>query len=474
MLAFNRNCLSCFAFAVIFSVTVCVHAAQLFYEDFEDPVVDNTVETVPIGWVSVTGSDAGLSDTPVTGKTGDQYGWVFRDGGALLISDIGHTLGVGTNYTLTCDLTFSRGDPAFATVALLAGGNVIAISTNVNQSVNDFTGQSVTLSFVAVSGHPNIGEPLGIRLRGDYWQAYFDELVLDAMDTSTDTNPPTPTNMVWSSLPTSSVSNSITMQALEVSDMNTVQYFFQNTVSGNNSGWQDSPLWTDTGLEPKESYSYRFKARDKSLNLNETSWSSEESAECEEHIVLYESFERPSIRPNGNLGFSSANWFLPVEGWFGSTDNYQQMLHDVGSTFPTTTPFGEQFIAMRAEYVETTGAHELSGHLLQPEYTYRVTCNVGGAGERAGEENGVSTTSILQLYAGTNLLAGATNGVTLDDFSETNSLVFIPESEHPHLGEPLKVRLAETGGNWWYFAIYDNVKVYAIPPPPKGTVILLY
>jgi hypothetical protein len=149
------------------------------------------------------------------------------------------------------------------------------------------------------------------------------------------------------------------------------------------------------------------------------------------------------------------------------------MIHDVGSTFPTVTPFGEQFANMRSGHIETTVANALNGHSLQKRYTYRVTGNTGGAGERAGEEDGVACTCVVELFAGTNVVAATNTAVTLDDFSETIELEFVPETRHPDLGEPLNLRLSKTGGNWWYFAIYDNIKVYAIPPPPQGPALII-
>lgn len=460
--------------AVVVMTAVNAQAAQIFYEDFEDPVVSGTVTASPTGWVSVTGADAGLSDATTSGKTGDQYGWVYRDGGTLLLSDVGHTLGAGTNYILTCDLTFSRSEATYATAALLAGGNIIAISTNVCISANDFAAQSISLSFVALPGHPHVGKALGIRLSGDYWDAYFDELSLDATTTTNDMTPPTPTNMVWNALPTSSISNSITMQAVGVVDTNTVQYYFLNTVNGTNSGWQESPFWSDTGLTPQQTYSYKFKARDKSVNLNETGWSTEESALCEEHIVVYASFEMPSIMTNTYIAFDDPKWFLPPDGWAGGGASSRAVIHDTSPLWPVETPYGEQWVGVRdGTYIETTSA--LSNYVFEAGYTYRVSYHTGCAGERVGEENGVPGDSRVELIAGSTVVASNTVSVTLDDFSETNGLEFVALTAHTNLGEPLKIRLsASSTGNWWYHVLFDNVKVYAIPPPPSGTVITLY
>ena len=436
----------------------------IFYESFEEPVVDGQVTTMPTGWESVTGNDAGISDSDsVSGKTGDQFGWVFRNGGTLLITNLSHTLGTGTNYTLTCDLTFSRMDGDYATVALLAGTNVIAVSTNVYTSANDLTAQSVSLSFQALPGNPYLGEPLGIRLSGDYWHPYFDDLALTATDTSTDNDAPTPGTMAWIGLPTSSVSNSITMQATNAIDVNGVEYFFTNTINGNVSGWQASQIWSDTGLVPGVTYSYRVKARDKSANTNETNWSPIESAECEQHIILYESFETPSIRPNTFLTFDDSDWFLPPEGWAGGGSSTRAVIHDLSSSWPVETPYGEQWAGMRENtYIETTSA--LNSYILEAGYTYRVTFHTGCAGERSGEENGVPGDNKVELIAGSTVVASNIVSTTLDDFSETNRLEFVAAAGHANLGETLKVRLtADDTSAWWRYVIFDQVKVYAIP-----------
>jgi methionine-rich copper-binding protein CopC len=58
-----------------------------------------------------------------------------------------------------------------------------------------------------------------------------------------------------------------------------VEYYFTCTAGGgNNSGWQDSPVYTDTGLTPGVQCSYTVKARDKQPGLNETAVSAAASA----------------------------------------------------------------------------------------------------------------------------------------------------------------------------------------------------
>ncbi|MGJ8655842.1 MAG: endonuclease/exonuclease/phosphatase family protein [Akkermansiaceae bacterium] len=55
------------------------------------------------------------------------------------------------------------------------------------------------------------------------------------------------------------------------SDPNAVQYLFKNSNypgGGHNSGWQDSSVFVDTGLEPDTVYTYTVTTRDKSANGN--------------------------------------------------------------------------------------------------------------------------------------------------------------------------------------------------------------
>ena len=62
-------------------------------------------------------------------------------------------------------------------------------------------------------------------------------------------------------------------------DASGVEYYFDCTAGGgNDSSWQDSTTYEDTGLSPSTQYTYRVKARDKSSNQNETGYSTTKSA----------------------------------------------------------------------------------------------------------------------------------------------------------------------------------------------------
>ncbi len=66
------------------------------------------------------------------------------------------------------------------------------------------------------------------------------------------------------------------MTSRTLTDESGVEYYFDELTGkpgGDDSGWQDSSGYTDSGLDPNATYVYQVKARDKSPNKNETTWS---------------------------------------------------------------------------------------------------------------------------------------------------------------------------------------------------------
>ncbi len=110
---------------------------------------------------------------------------------------------------------------------------------------------------------------------------YVDNLYIRSEAGVPDTTPPTPNPMTWATVPYATGSTSIAMVATTASDPSGVEYYFDETSGnpgGSDSGWQDSTSYTDTGLSPGTTYTYRVQARDKSSNQNATGWSTSESA----------------------------------------------------------------------------------------------------------------------------------------------------------------------------------------------------
>ena len=108
-----------------------------------------------------------------------------------------------------------------------------------------------------------------------YWDIGAYEYVSGANDTTA----PSPDPMTWSTDPYATGDTSISMTATTATDVSGVEYYFDCTAGGgNDSGWQDSTTYEDTGLSPETQYTYQVKARDKSSNQNETAYSTTKSA----------------------------------------------------------------------------------------------------------------------------------------------------------------------------------------------------
>ena len=94
-----------------------------------------------------------------------------------------------------------------------------------------------------------------------------------------DYSAPSPDPMTFSSVPVATGDSSIAMTASAATDLTGVEYYFTCTAGGgNDSGWQDSGTYEDTGLAPGTQYTYTVTARDKSANQNATAASAAASA----------------------------------------------------------------------------------------------------------------------------------------------------------------------------------------------------
>ena len=95
----------------------------------------------------------------------------------------------------------------------------------------------------------------------------------------TDPYPPSPATMSFATAPYATGDSSIAMIATTATDISGVEYYFTCTAGGgDDSGWQDSTSYEDTGLTPATGYTYTVKARDLSVNYNETAASGPASA----------------------------------------------------------------------------------------------------------------------------------------------------------------------------------------------------
>ncbi len=86
-----------------------------------------------------------------------------------------------------------------------------------------------------------------------------------------DVSAPVPNPIWFHTAPTALNDTSVTMQAATAYDSSGVEYYFTCTAGGgDDSGWQASSQYTDSGLTPGVKYSYTVKTRDLSPARNET------------------------------------------------------------------------------------------------------------------------------------------------------------------------------------------------------------
>jgi len=93
--------------------------------------------------------------------------------------------------------------------------------------------------------------------------------------TMLDTTPPACAVHCWPVWPYESAPGEISTDLGVAIDPNGVEYYFEETTGnpgGDDSGWQDSPQYTDVGLQETTQYCYRAIIRDKTTNQNESVW----------------------------------------------------------------------------------------------------------------------------------------------------------------------------------------------------------
>ncbi len=241
------------------------------------------------GWQS----GASYEDTGLVASTQYTYQVKARDKSP----NLNETALSGTSSATTdsSDTTAPTPDPmTWSTAPYSTGDSSIAM---VASTASDGSGVEYFFDCITVGGHDSIWqdstiyEDSGLNPNTQYTyqvkardkSAAQNETALSTTGSATtdtsDTTAPTPDPMTWSTVPYSTGSSSIAMVADTASDVSGVEYLFDCTAGGgNDSGWQDSPSYEDTGLSSNAEYTYQVQARDKSSNNNATAFSTTESA----------------------------------------------------------------------------------------------------------------------------------------------------------------------------------------------------
>jgi len=133
---------------------------------------------------------------------------------------------------------------------------------------------SASYTDTGLSGGVNYCYKVKARNKGNKLQTAFSE---QRCATTPAAPAPTPDPMTWSLAPMATSHSSIKMTATTATagDGTSVEYYFQETSGnpgGSDSGWQASPVYTNTGLTKQTQYCYRVKARNTG-NSRETAWS---------------------------------------------------------------------------------------------------------------------------------------------------------------------------------------------------------
>ncbi len=188
-------------------------------------------------------------------------GNVFGNVPPSFIGDVEHRLVVGKITWGAASDTIELYEPD---EDLNLGAPTSTLTVNVDQSTYD------TITF-AMGERVTLDE---IRFGENYTSVLAGNIAMVA-----DTTPPTPNPTSFATAPTVIPGNAITMTAATAYDSNGVEYFFTCTAGGgDDSGWQSSATYTDSGLTPGVLYGYTVKTRDLSPARNESSPSTAASA----------------------------------------------------------------------------------------------------------------------------------------------------------------------------------------------------
>ena len=137
-----------------------------------------------------------------------------------------------------------------------------------------------------------------------------------------DVTPPDPNPMTWQSAPQAASRSSITMTASAASDASGVEYYFTCTGGGgHNSAWQDSEVYTDTGLTANTAYTYSVKARDKSSNQNATLPSTEATATT----LRFDCISPIASDMDGNCQVDLLDFAVLADSWTGDITGWMSL-----------------------------------------------------------------------------------------------------------------------------------------------------
>jgi autotransporter-associated beta strand protein len=269
--------------------------------------INSVIQPLP-GVVAVT-------VTPVT--TGTLQFRVLQ--GAVLTDLAGNPLNTTTALT---DDTVLTVNPAMTDVPFVVGMSQAAAETEI-------TTANLVVGIITTQHHGSIaaGNVISQNPTGGTSLAYGSAVdLVVSLGSPPDTTPPSPNPMTWEVPPTALSTSSITMTATTATDDSGVEYYFACIAGGgNNSAWQDSPVYVDSGLSPNTQYTYTVTARDKSANQNAGAPSGSASATTLAPVVTHgtwifdggDNWSNPARWADGNIADgtgATASFILNLTG----------------------------------------------------------------------------------------------------------------------------------------------------------------
>jgi autotransporter-associated beta strand protein len=218
----------------------------------------------------ISGTSSGIG---VRVGAGDKPQPILFNAGTYSEGAVQTTIGASEIALIVGKITWGATPSAPDMIQIFTPGTNLTLDTPTSHSAVLDQSSFNVISMWGNGGAPEIDE---IRFGASYV-----DVTGQGVNTSGDFTPPAPATMFFASPPAATSQVAITMTATAASDANGVQYFFDETSGnpgGTDSGWQDSPVYIDTGLNPATQYAYTVQARDKSVNNNTNTVSSPASA----------------------------------------------------------------------------------------------------------------------------------------------------------------------------------------------------
>lgn len=181
--------------------------------------------------------------------------------------------------------------------------------------------------------------------------------MLDLLD---DVSPPAPNPMTFSIEPTAVDASTIGMVSTTAGDPSgPVEYYFENTSNGDNSGWISTTGWQNSGLGGG-SYSYRVKARD--AKGNETDWSGLLSASPGSDVTAPSPDPMGFAAPPASLGQSSIAMEASLASDINGVEYYFHCLSAGGhdSAWQDSASYTDMGLMSGTEYVYQVRARDKS------------------------------------------------------------------------------------------------------------------